>query len=67
MLSDIVIQPQALFYLQPAQSEEQPAQTLRFWFTPRFFEVVQENPIPFMDRWMDIDKIQNANQEIANT
>ena len=32
-----------------------------------FFEVVQENPIPFMDRWMDIDKIQNANQEIANT
>lgn len=31
------------------------------------FEIVQTNPIPFMDRWMDIDKIQNANQEMANT
>lgn len=31
------------------------------------FEILTTNPLPFMDRWMEIDKIQNANQEMANT
>lgn len=31
------------------------------------FERVLKNPIPYMDDWLNIDVIQNANQESANT
>ena len=31
------------------------------------FICVKDNPLPFMDNWLDIDKFQNANQESDNT
>ncbi len=31
------------------------------------FDVVTKNPLPLMDKWMEIDKQQNANQEQDNT
>lgn len=31
------------------------------------FPVVKSNPVPYMDKWMDIDSQQNANQEQDNS
>lgn len=36
------------------------------WDVERFGEVVNDNPLPYMDVYIDRDKVQTANQEITN-